>query len=262
MSNNEANMQIFTIITQIEDLLQSSPRPKKLGGSTDNKRLIDVDAMLDLLGDLKVTIPEDIRRANSVIVNAQNTIESAEEHSKELVESSQRQAEATVAQANLKAERVLERAKAEFERLVSEDEIYTEAQNRAKLLALKAEANATLVYESAKNYADDVLADLESFLGEYKQLVAINREDLGARSVNPVIETEQPVAQAQPSRDEERQPARAPKHRGAAEQVIEETSDDYGDFDDDEDYEEGGIGSFFGNLFKRKKKDEIDFDEE
>ena len=67
MSNNIQNMQIFTIIGQIEDMVENSPRPK-IGGA--NKRVIDVEEMMDLLGDLKVTIPEDIRRAICFIVDA------------------------------------------------------------------------------------------------------------------------------------------------------------------------------------------------
>ena len=65
-------MQIFTVIGQIEDLVENSPRPK-INGAT--KRIIDIEEMMDLLGDLKVTIPSDIQRANSVIVDAQSMIE-------------------------------------------------------------------------------------------------------------------------------------------------------------------------------------------
>lgn len=82
MSNNIQNMQIFTIIGQIEDMVENSPRPK-IGGA--NKRVIDVEEMMDLLGDLKVTIPEDIRRANSVIVDAQSMIDNADEHARDVV---------------------------------------------------------------------------------------------------------------------------------------------------------------------------------
>ena len=44
MSNNIQNMQIFTIIGQIEDMVENSPRPK-IGGA--NKRVIDVEEMMD-----------------------------------------------------------------------------------------------------------------------------------------------------------------------------------------------------------------------
>ena len=161
MSNNIQNMQIFTIIGQIEDMVENSPRPK-IGGA--NKRVIDVEEMMDLLGDLKVTIPEDIRRANSVIVDAQSMIDNADEHARDVVSQAETDGEKIVADAKQKAADIIEKARSEYERLVSEDEIYQEAQRRAKLLAQKAEANAGLVFENAKCYADDVLKDLENFL--------------------------------------------------------------------------------------------------
>ena len=180
MSNNTQNMQIFTIIGQLEDMIERSPRPKLGNGA--NKRVIDAEEMIDLLGDLKVTIPEDIRRANSVMIESQTMIDNADEHARDVVANAQEEADRLIAQAHAAADDIVEKAKQEYERLVQEDEIYQEAQRRAELLAKKAEANASLVFENAKCYADDVLKDLESFLGEYKQLVALNRKDLDART--------------------------------------------------------------------------------
>ena len=118
MSNNIQNMQIFTIIGQIEDMVENSPRPK-IGGA--NKRVIDVEEMMDLLGDLKVTIPEDIRRANSVIVDAQSMIDNADEHARDVVSQAETDGEKIVADAKQKAADIIEKARSEYERLVSED---------------------------------------------------------------------------------------------------------------------------------------------
>lgn len=256
MSNDIQNMQIFTIIGQIEDMVENSPRPK-IGGA--NKRVIDVEEMMDLLGDLKVTIPEDIRRANSVIIDAQSMIDNADEHARDIVGRAEADCERMAEDAKQKAAEIIEKARSEYERLVSEDEIYQEAQRRAKLLAQKAEANAGLVFENAKCYADDVLKDLENFLNEYRQLVAINRKDLGARN----------TANAQPAAESENGSTDAANDNTAAEEtkkssyaaklksnpVIDEEEDEY---NDDEDEEKGG---FFGKLFGKKKKN-IDFDDD
>ena len=75
MSNNMQNLKIYDIIDQLEDLIENSPKPKLSGSAT--KRTVDVEEVFDLLGDLKTTIPEDIRRANSLMIEAQNTIDSA-----------------------------------------------------------------------------------------------------------------------------------------------------------------------------------------
>lgn len=254
MSNNTQNMQIFTIIGQLEDMIERSPKPKLSNGA--NKRVIDAEEMIDLLGDLKVTIPEDIRRANSVMIEAQTMIDNADEHARELVANAQTESDRLIAQAHATADDIVEKAKQEYERLVQEDEIYQEAQRRAELLAKKAEANASLVFENAKCYADDVLKDLESFLGEYKQLVAINRKDLDARAQEPQS-APQPEAQ-QPVQ----QPAAQPHRK--AKPAPEPEEDAFDDFDDEEDdYEDEAKGGFLSSLFKRKKKvEDIDFDDE
>ncbi len=254
MSNNTQNMQIFTIIGQLEDMIERAPKPKL--GNAANKRVIDTEEMIDLLGDLKVTIPEDIRRANSVMIEAQTMIDNADEHAREVVANAQEEADRLIAQAHANANDILERARQEYERLVQEDEIYQEAQRRAELLAKKAEANASLVFENAKCYADDVLKDLESFLGEYKQLVALNRKDLDARTQ----QSEPAAAQAEYQPAEEQHAAHQPG-RKAKPAPAEEA---YDDFDDEEDdFDDDAKGGFLSGLFKRRKKvEDIDFDDE
>lgn len=262
MSNNVQNMQIFTIIGQLEELVETSPKPKIGGGA--NKRLINADEVKDLLGDLKVTIPEDIRRANSVIIESQTMIDNAEEHAKELVAKAQADVEALLIKANANAQSIGQKAQAEYERLISEDEIFQEAQRRAKLLAMKAEANAAMVFDNAKKYADDVLRDLENFLTEYKQLVAINRKDLDVRT-----DREPPAVQPLPEAPLNR-PAAAPVVPAPAAPVpsarvqaaaapMPENELDY-DYDDEEEEE---TGSIFSRLFgKKKKAEDMRFDDD
>ena len=177
--SNVQNLKIYDIIEQFEDLVENSPRPKLSGNAT--KRIVDVEEIMDLLGDLKTTIPDDIRRANSVIAESRSMLANAQDHAQDIVQEAEQHAAAAIAEAQGKAAQVLDKAKAEYERLIAEDEIYQEAQKRAQLLAMKAEYNANQVYENAKTYADDILADLERFLGEYKRLVEVNRRDLDAR---------------------------------------------------------------------------------
>jgi len=258
MSVDSQNLKIFAILEQIEQTIENSPRPKIGGG---NKRLVDVDEIMDLMGDLKVTIPEDIRRANSVMLEAQNMTDNAADHARDIVEKAQRQADKLVADANSASQQMLVKAKDEYERLVSEDEIYLEAQKRAQLLAAKAEFNANVVYENAKLYADQVLQDLERFLVEYEQLVKQNRKNLDARAPQP-----QPVQQSASTASVSRSavPVAAPvkpvaKPASLKKQAEEDLDDE--DFDDDEEEKGGGfLSSLFGH--RKKKIEDEDFDDE
>lgn len=255
MSMDSQNLKIFAILEQIEQTIENSPRPKIGGG---NKRMVDVDEIMDLMGDLKVTIPEDIRRANSVMLEARTMTDNAEDHARDVVEKAQKQADKLLAEANATAQQIVVKAKDEYERLVSEDEIYQEAQKRAQLLAAKAEFNANVVYENAKLYADQVLQDLERFLAEYEQLVKQNRKELDARAPQPVQTA--PAASAAPAAAPVAAPARAAAARPAPAKKarVEELDDDFDDEDDEE-----LPGGFLSGLFGRKKKKlEDDFDDE
>lgn len=244
MSTNQS-MQIFSIISQIEQVVENSPRPK-LGGNT--KRTVDVDEIYDLLGDLKVTIPEDIRRANSVLIDADNIVAHAEEHANELVAEAQAHADNIVAQAEEQARDMAEEAERRFEQRLSEHEITAEAERRAAALTHMAETNANIVYEGAKQYADDILADLQRFLVKYQDLVAENRAELGVRAREEAQE-----ASAEQSAPQEA--ARRVPHRKAPAQNVEE---DDGDFDDEEDF--APRKSILSGLFKRKRRSD-DFDD-
>ena len=69
-------------INELENIIDSSPAPR-FGGNTD-RRIVDIDEIYNLLGDLKVTIPEDVRKADSIINNAKNITSKAEEFAREL----------------------------------------------------------------------------------------------------------------------------------------------------------------------------------
>ena len=69
-------MKIYSILSRIEQELEESPKTKF---GAQNKRLVEIDRLFDLLGELKVTIPEDIRRATGIISEAENTIRDAKD---------------------------------------------------------------------------------------------------------------------------------------------------------------------------------------
>ena len=169
-------MKIFSIINRIKQELEESPR-SKFGGT--NKRVVEVDRLLDLLEDLKVVIPEDIRRATGIISEAENTIADAKETSAEIVEQANQEADTILSQAQAQADSIRANAQAEFENRVGESEVYNEAFSRASGIAAEAEENATAIYNGARKYADEILVDLQRYLTEYHQMIENNRKELG-----------------------------------------------------------------------------------
>ena len=96
-------MKIYSIISRIEQVLNDSPK-YKLGGG--NKKIVEVEELFDLLGDLKVTIPEDIRRASGIIAEESNIIGDANEQAEETISKAKADAEDLMKQAQEAAEKV------------------------------------------------------------------------------------------------------------------------------------------------------------
>ncbi|MBA4347343.1 MAG: hypothetical protein C0413_00620 [Clostridiales bacterium] len=169
-------MKIFSIINRIKQELEESPRSKFGGG---NKRVVEVDRLLDLLEDLKVVIPEDIRRATGILSEAENTIADAKENAIEIVEQAHQEADTILSQVQAQADSIRADAQAEFDHRVGESEVYKEAFTRASGIAAEAEENATAIYNGARKYADEILVDLQRYLAEYHQMIEVNRKELG-----------------------------------------------------------------------------------
>ena len=235
----ELTIQSFEKISELEKAIDSSPAPRFSGS---DRRIVDTEEMFDLLGDLKVTIPKDIRRANSILTDAENITSNAENYATELVDNATTRSETILQEAAAKSEEIIAKAKAdaeaiiadanrERERLISANEVMIESQRRGELLERKAEYNANLVFDNAKAYADDVLGSLMRFLEEYYSIVEVNRKDLG------VV----------PKPDYNKTPEQAEQEAAAESEDGEEEGEDNGFL---------GLG-----IFKRKRKPEADDEE-
>ncbi len=165
MSKTEKQpLKIMSMIAQLEELIEASPRAKFGGG----RRMVDADAVLDLLGDMKVTIPEDIRRAQSVLLDEV----------------------AIVTLARDEAESIRSSADREFETRVSEHAILTEVQRRADEMLTKAEESARQIVQGSRQYADNILVDIQRYLHDYFKIVDQNRQELaGQYQAAPLVQT-------------------------------------------------------------------------
>jgi len=195
-------MKIFSIINRIKQELEESPR-SKFGGTS--KRVVEVDRLLDLLEDLKVVIPEDIRRATGIISEADNLLADAKESAQDIVEQAHQEADTILSQSEGEAAAIRSNAQSEFETRVSESEVYNEAFRRASGIASEAEENANAIYNGARKYADEILVDLQRYLAEYHQMIEQNRKELGVTEESAPIPVaakmaapEPPAAYAQP----------------------------------------------------------------
>jgi hypothetical protein len=145
--------EIFELIGRMEEEIKASPKSRLQGGS---KKSVDADQLLELLSELKVVIPNEVRAAMNLLADKEHIL----------------------AQARDEAARMLAEARQQREKLVSSEAILEESRKRAEGIVQRAEHNAALITDGARNYTDEILLDLQRYLKEYTNIIEKNRKEL------------------------------------------------------------------------------------
>ncbi len=156
-------MDILELVDRLEELVNESPQiPSYV--PFFNGVVVDEEKLWDLIDQMRVAVPEEVRKARKVLA----------------------QKERIIAQAQEKARRLLEEAEEEKARRVAEHEIVQEAERRAEEILAQAAAEAEQMRAEAMAYARELLHDLERHLAR-----ALREVQAGAR----VLEGREGVAE-------------------------------------------------------------------
>jgi cell division septum initiation protein DivIVA len=147
-------MDILHLIDRLEELFNES-RPIPL---THNV-IVDEDRMLDLIDQMRVAIPDEVKKAQQVIA----------------------QRDRILAQAQEEANRTLALAREKSDQLVERDPIVQSAQVRAEQLVAQGRADAEITRREADKYVVDALTHLEMQLERYLTQVRNGIQALGGQ---------------------------------------------------------------------------------
>lgn len=151
-------MDILHLVDMLEQLLnQSRPLP-----FTHNV-IVDEDRMLDIIDQMKIVIPEEVKKAQQLLA----------------------QKDRVLAQAQEEGTRTLSIAREKSEQLVERDAIVQAAQARADQILAQARAEADRTRKDADGYVIERLTHLEMELDR-----ALNQVRNGIRTLQD--ETQQP----------------------------------------------------------------------
>ncbi len=130
-------MDIQNLVDRLEQVLNESTRVP-----LSAYLLVSEDKIFGIVDQLRVTVPDEIKRANRI----------------------ESERERILAQAHEEAERIRELAKQEAGELVNREVITSAAQQRADHLLEQARYDAAALSQESEAYAADVLAKLEDDL--------------------------------------------------------------------------------------------------
>lgn len=130
-------MDIQHLVDRLEDLIDEG-RHVPMSRYT----LIDEERALEIIDQMRISIPEQIEKATRVV----------------------NQRDRLLSQANEEANRIVELAQEKSDELLGRDVITQKAQTRAEALLAQARLDAERTREEADGYVMDVLKDLENQL--------------------------------------------------------------------------------------------------
>ncbi len=128
-------MDILHLIDRLEELFNQG-RSVPL---THNV-MVDEDKMLDIIDQMRIAIPEEVKKAQQLLA----------------------QRDRIMAQAQEEANRTVDIARQKANELVQKDPIVQEAQRRGEQILSQARADADATRREADNYVMDTLAHLQS----------------------------------------------------------------------------------------------------
>lgn len=127
-------MELLNALNEMEEVIESSfkvPLTKKI--------MVDEDLILDMMDRIRTTLPEEIRQAKWIIQEREKVMSDTKKEAGRLMEDVQKQ----------------------MERQVDDNEITRLAKLKADETIEKAELIAQEIKQGARDYADELLKDLE-----------------------------------------------------------------------------------------------------
>ncbi len=144
-------MEIFTLLENIEDILEKSK-----GVPFSNKVLVDKEEILEIISELRLKLPEELKQAKWI----------KEERQRILVE------------AQKEADDIVKEAENRIISMIDEHEITKKAYEKKAEIIETANEMSREISKGTKDYADNVLNGIEEALQEALKIIQNNRNEL------------------------------------------------------------------------------------
>ena len=151
--------RIEEIINELYEYVESAKT-----NITQSKIVVQKDDIFGFLDELRLHIPDEIKRCQKIIANRENIIKKANDDAQEIID-----------EANAKAVQIEEDGKVRAQQLVEETEIMKSAYEQANKMVQNAKAQSEKIIADAEsysgtiktgamNYADDILDTIEKIV--------------------------------------------------------------------------------------------------
>lgn len=164
-------MEGMEMLDQLEDIIENSHNMPIVG-----KALVDKDELLDLIQELRLKIPDDLKQAKWIKGERQRILLEA-------------QKEATA---------IIKSAEDKIISMINENEITKKANEAAEEIVKNANNRAREIRNATKQYLDDALADSEMVLERTLATLRDNRLAMQQNNAKKQVNIDDVVAEGQP----------------------------------------------------------------
>ncbi len=144
-------MEIFTLLENLEELIETG---SKVPFST--KVMVDIDELREILEDIRLKLPDELKQAKWVKEERQRIISDAE----------------------IEAEKMIKEAQGKIVNLVDEHVITKQALEQKEEIIENANKVSKEISVGTRDYADAILEKVEEILKETLDIVHNNRQEL------------------------------------------------------------------------------------
>lgn len=211
--------KIEEIIAEIEDLIASCNYAKrKIGGGNTNMILVPKDQIDELIKELKIRMPDEIRRYQKIIANRDVIIKEAQDKGAAIIEKSRQQAAMYITEHEI-TQQAYERA----------NDILKDATMQANNMLMQANQDSDEIRQGALGYTEDMLTEIERILNEaYKSSISTYDAWINSLKVNLDI-----VRENKKELYEDETPQTTPINDTISKSIIDENDENSGfDFDE------------------------------
>ena len=144
-------MEIFTLLENLEENIENS---KKIPFT--NKVIIEQEEILNIIKDIRLKMPDDLKQAKWISEERQRILEEAKKEANDVVKEAEN--------------RIIS--------MIDEHEITRKAYEQKNQIMEAANENSRQITQGAKEYADNILADLEKRLEKVLKEISQDRKEL------------------------------------------------------------------------------------
>lgn len=144
-------MDVLKLLSEIEDIVEEGTALP-----FSSKVVIDQFAILEIIKDIRLTLPDDLEKAEFISKDKEKIIEEAKET----------------------AESIITKAEATYHELVDREEITQGAKKRSEEIVQCAKDNAREIQLGSMEYADAILDRTQNSLSDIISLIEENRKEL------------------------------------------------------------------------------------